>query len=545
MHPANADYLAHTNARVKHPNYFIVVKSWGGSDRYFSMKPVKGATRPYIVCLKGLRSVSQKITPEEGQSSIGTLSFSLLDKNDRITALLAHPIRKKRVELWGGYDELDESKYIRLATNLIEDFEVTQGLTEYSFKTADLQRSIKSKVFKPKVTSLTAGLSQGALSATVASTTGFLTVVHPSLGTCGYVRIDDEIIRWTAKGDTSFTIQRGQFNTADVAHSTDAEVKELIVFQEHPLAVALKVLTSTGEGTNGDYDTLPFHWALGIDEALVDVSKWESEGADWLKFNPTDHTLGYQFRFIYDEEAEAKKFIEEEILKPLNAYPLVSADGSLSIKAFSPPVPFVELPRLDEKVLQVKSMGGGLTAVINVVLFEYDYDFIGQQYLRNVEYSDGESISEQGQSETFKVTSRGIRTDLNGTAIIAERWARIKQRFSRPVPTIPVKAFYSKHLLEAGELVNFSHANLPDMTAGQRGAAEKIVELVNKGLDLQAGAVNYEMMMTSFGKRYCLLGPDSLPDYEEATEEQKRRYGWFGDEDGKVNSGSEEGYRYA
>lgn len=544
-HPANADYLAVTDDRIKSPNYFIVVKSWGGSDRYFAMKPVLGATRPYMVGLKGLKAVSQKITPEEGKSSIGTIEFGALDRNDRVTALLASAIRKKQVELWAGYDGIDESKYIQLATNLVDEITMGEALTEYIFKTSDLQRSIKTKVFKSKVTSLTAQLNAGATTATVADTTAFLTVVHPSLGTCGYIRIDNEIIKWTAKGGTSFTIARGQFGTTDAQHASGAEVKEVIVFQEHPIAIALKVLLSTGAGTNGAYDTLPSHWALGIAAALVKVSTWESQATDWLNFKSTDLTYGYQFRFIYDEEVEGKKFIEEEVLKVLNAYAPIGADGVLSFKAFAPPVPFVDLPKFDEKVVKIKAMDAGLSALINVAFFSYDHDLIQGEYLKNVEYSDGSSISAHGISDTFTVESRGIRSDLNGANIVLDRWNRLKQRFSKPVPTVQAKAFYSKHLYEAGELINFSHPRLPDLDKGTRGMVEKIIEIVNKGFDIMGGALHYDMMLTGFGQRYALYGADSLPAYGSATDEQKRRYGWYGDANGKVGGGTEEGYRYA
>lgn len=545
MHPANTDYLAKTDDKIKSPNYFIVVKSWGGSDRYFAMKPVMNPTRNYILGLTGLKAVSQKITPEEGKASIGSMGFSIQDKRNRVTALLVNAIRKKRVELWAGYDGIDESKYIQLTTNLVDDFQIGANFTDYVFKTADLQRSVKTEVFKSKVTSLTAQLNQGALSATVESTTSFLTVVHPALGTCGYIRIDDEIIKWTAKGATTFTIVRAQFGTADVQHAVNAEVKEVIAFQEHPISIALKVLTSTGAGTNGTYDTLPSHWALGISQSLIKVSAWEADAEDWLRYNTADLTEGYQFRFLYDKEIEGKKFLEEEILKVLNSYAPIGADGSLSFKAFAPPVPFADLPKFDEKVMQVKSMSGGLAAVINIALFSYDHDLVQDKHLNNIEYSDGTSIADHGQSDTFKVPSRGIRTDLNGAEIIFERWNRIKQRFSKPVPTIQIKAFYSLHLYEAGELINFSHPNLPDLTAGQRGMTEKVVEIVNKGFDLMGGALHYDMMLTGFSRRYALYGPDSLPVYGSATEDQKRRYGWYADADGKVGGGTEEGYRQA
>lgn len=543
--PANPEYLAETDARVKTPNYFIQVKSWGGADRWFAKHQVKGATRKYILGLTSLKATSQKIIPEEGKSSIGSMGFTLLDKRDRVTALLANAIRHKEVVLWGGYEEIDESKYIPLATNRVDDFEVGTNLTDYIFKTADIQRSIKKDVFKPKVTSLTAQLNAGATTATVADTSSFLTVIHPKLGTVGYIQIDDEIIKWTAKTATTFTIERAQDGTTDAQHSSGAEVKEIIKFEEHPIAIALKVLTSTGAGTNGTYDTLPSHWALGIDQTLVDVATWESEAEAWLDFTKTDFTLGYQFRFLYNSKVEGKRFLEDEILKVLNAYAPVKVTGSLSFKAFAPPVPFADLPKLDEKILQTKKVGGGLAAMINIALFEYDHDLVQGKYLKNVEYSDGASISEHGESARFEVRSRGIRSDLDGDDIILNRWNRIKQRFSKPVPKIAIRGFYSTHLFEIGEIVNFSHPSLPDVELGTRGMSGKIVEIVNKSFDLAGGAVHYDMLLTGFGQRYGLWAPDTVPTYDSATQEEKDRYMFWCDDSEKLGAADDDAKRYA
>ncbi len=537
-------YDLETAKRVKSPNYFVQVKNWGGSDRWFAFKPVKGATRSYILGLGNIKAISQTITPEEGRASIGSLRFSLQDKADRITALVASAVKNKEAVLWGGYDEIDESEYIPLSTNLVDGFDIGESLIEYMFKTADIQRTIKKDIFKPKTTTLTAQLNAAATTATVDDTSAFLTVVHPKLGTCGYIRIEDEIIKWTAKTATTFTIARAQFGTTDVQHSVDSDITELIVFEEHPIAIGLKVLTSTGAGTNGTYDTLPSHWSLGVSQSLVDVTQWENDAEAWIRFNKADLTYGYQFRFIYDGKVDGKRFIEDEILTVLNAYAPITVTGALSFKAFAPPVPFASLNKLDEKVAKVKSMDGGHAAIINIAFFEYDHDLIQDKYMKNIEYSDGQSISDHGESARHEISSRGLRSELNGDNIVLERWNRIKQRFKNPVPLVKVQAFYSQHLLDVGELVDLSYPKLPDTEKGIRGM-DRVTEIVNKSFDIMGGAVHYDVMLTGFGRRYALYAPDTVPSYDSATDEEKNKYAFLADNNGKLGAANDEAKVFA
>ena len=48
-------------------------------------------------------------------------------------------------------------------------------------------------------------------------------------------------------------------------------VQEVCWIQRHPSTMALRILVSTGLGTNGAYDSLPSSWGLAIPEDLIDV----------------------------------------------------------------------------------------------------------------------------------------------------------------------------------------------------------------------------------------------------------------------------------
>jgi len=52
---------------------------------------------------------------------------------------------------------------------------------------------------------------------------------------------------------------------------TDDPVQEVAYTRTHPLRVALRVLTSTGDATNGDHDLLPYEWGYGIQTEFIDI----------------------------------------------------------------------------------------------------------------------------------------------------------------------------------------------------------------------------------------------------------------------------------
>lgn len=67
--------------------------------------------------------------------------------------------------------------------------------------------------------------------------------------------------------------------TASVAAAGDS-VKETAYLKGHPFDIVRKILCSTGNGTNGTYDTLPANWGLAIPHDLVDnddIDRWKTE----------------------------------------------------------------------------------------------------------------------------------------------------------------------------------------------------------------------------------------------------------------------------
>lgn len=81
------------------------------------------------------------------------------------------------------------------------------------------------------------------------------------------------VLRYTGTGATSLTgVSGGILETTATAAAAGSTVQEVAFIESHPIVAALKILTSTGTGANGTYDTLPASWGFGAPLALVDVA---------------------------------------------------------------------------------------------------------------------------------------------------------------------------------------------------------------------------------------------------------------------------------
>lgn len=61
------------------------------------------------------------------------------------------------------------------------------------------------------------------------------------------------------------------------AFSVGNDVEYLAWDEEHPLRIAQRLVTSTGNGTNGAEDVYPAEWGLGVPASVVDADDWSAQ----------------------------------------------------------------------------------------------------------------------------------------------------------------------------------------------------------------------------------------------------------------------------
>jgi hypothetical protein len=157
--------------------------------------------------LQATSALSMKIVPDEGRTEIGAMSFDLVDIESQFTDELRDKLgdgigmRGKEVRLYVGYEGMDFTAFQLFQTQVVSDVEYDEGT--YRVQCRDITREQRKEIFEPKRTTLRDSISDTSTTIPVYVTTGFSVVFHgPSYSdgpsaTVGYVKIDDEIIRYT------------------------------------------------------------------------------------------------------------------------------------------------------------------------------------------------------------------------------------------------------------------------------------------------------------------------------------------------------------
>jgi hypothetical protein len=275
-----------------------------------------------------------------------------------------------------------------------------------------------------------------------------------------------------------------------------------VAIQGNPLNILMAIITSTGAGTNGDYDYYAEEDSLGIDTDYVDISGIESIRDS---FYPGDSNY---MKFTITEKIKAKDFIEKQICRPLAMYPAIDGIGRFKIIPYRPPsILTVGSQELDEtNIIGIPSWDANLNSMINEIEFKIDKD---EEDYSSYIYIDSDSVNNRGPASTeMVIESDGLRTDMSpgsisGRAldIIERRKTAIFHRWSDPPPIkLSAKCFFSRYLSEAGDIISIEHSKLPNLEDGNIGISDKWMEVVNRSIDWKNGNVMLDLLDTGFKK---------------------------------------------
>ena len=144
-------------------------------------------------------------------------------------------------------------------------------------------------------TTLTSNYTAADSSLAVSATSGFSKESGGS--TVGLLQITPTtgspfFLTWSAKTGSGFTVGTSAvLGTSAVDAVSGDTVTHYPYIVDHPLNIARKVLTSTGSGSNGSFDTLPKGWAYGIPEEFIDA---DDTARYVTASNPSSGTANWQ-----------------------------------------------------------------------------------------------------------------------------------------------------------------------------------------------------------------------------------------------------------
>lgn len=462
--------------------------------------------------VEGLAGTSQTLSPDKATATIGDISFKLVDKDSVITNQLGSQIalgrstRRQRVRVYVGYEGLDFADYSLVQTQLVTNISYDAG--SYNFSCKDIQREMRKDIFDQARTTLSSTLSASATTVEVADTSAFSMVAHgnsysdsPS-ATVGYIKIQDEIIKYTGKTSTQFTgCTRGALNTLPVEHAIDpaavadrrTPVSEYI-YLEMP-AVKLMYALLTGVLHNQGGATLPVRWHLGIPTTYVRLASFTGIGPDlWDTANDQN---GLVVRFEALEKEDGKKFIEEELALLTGVFMPIHTDGTLGLRRMENILAGASYVRqLDEtNVVQAGTLTHDMEGLHNQIQVSWNYEPFHEDFTRVNLLIDSPSITKHGKSDVLKLEFRGLHGSRHSSIMLAQRFDSLRDRYSGPPLRLPLKLVPSCNGLEVGDVVRVRLPKVKDFVAN--GGLDRSFEIQSVKMDWITGALQLELFASS------------------------------------------------
>ena len=348
---------------------------------------------------------------------------------------------------------------------------------------------------------LDAGIAAGAGAATLAP----VGIGNTEYAAAGTIRIGEECMTFTRAADALTLTVRGTDGTTAAAHVADDAIQECL---RYPASEIDDVITD-----------LLVNYAA-VPAAYITAADWQQEVDDWMS--------GHQATALITEPTSVRDLVNEICEVYMVDLWWDERDSEIKFKVLSPPTG--TLPDLtDANALVADSVAimadpkarrtqiwvfyGVVNAVESIT---DDTNFTTLQVYRDV---DAETSDEYGDVRVQKLYSRWFTT--TGDAL--RLGSRMLSRLRDDPRTIKLTLDAKDSTLWTGEYAEMTSDRLVD----DFGAAKPTIVFITETREIAGGhAYAYTALESQFKDRYWRIGPNALPDYDDATDVQRQKYGW-------------------
>lgn len=324
-----------------------------------SHEDVDASVRPKLVCVKTISGAAQQADPISGRTSIGFLEAQLGGEAAR--RQIADPARPLSGAIAGGYMPMLRNGGTKIGAftaneaSLVIQVDDIRGYPDLGHLTIDNEDFlyggrdlVTNKFIDPYPASRDTVSAAHVVGARVRNGEQLRRGTRVALY-LGYAQ-DTEAFYGPGPGFTKLEIQSLQtqdFNLTVALRCSDIQrFTKRKVFEGasqlnpaglgpgHPLTLGLKVLTSTGLGSNGPYDLLDKKMGAAVPYQLVDIA-----GLELLRNHPDISNFQMQFAEIASQDV--KDWIETQIFRPLGILPDVNQAGQYTGRLLTTP-PFAD-----------------------------------------------------------------------------------------------------------------------------------------------------------------------------------------------------------
>ncbi|ABC31241.1 hypothetical protein HCH_04541 [Hahella chejuensis KCTC 2396] len=540
MRVSNSEFVSAWSGESVSPVYVVELSFDRANEDvvYLTSGPVTGLSGVVydgVLNARTLSGTSQKIQPDKGLASIGSLEFEALDHN--LTALQkaklddGKGLRGKRVRVWIGERGLAWSDFVLVATQIVEDAEFLDGV--YSFSCADVQRTLRKDIFDVKKVGLLASAVGNGDVIQVYSTEGFAPVYQPRGSgitdapnrTVGYLKMPNGcIVRYKYTTPTAFwgcewgalgtkhlvaTVKKSEDTNADNA----PQVEEYVYIEQPAPMLLYGLLTGYIYGYPGK--RYPDHWHLGVDPQYVRTSDFINIGADLWDVADADKGLPAVVRG--QTKIDGKKFIEEQLLLMMGAFSPIYANGEMGLRrrtAIMSSGAYVRELNASN-LLKVDALRHDMGAIINQIAIHWHYDPDKKEYRRANVLVDPDSIATHGASDLKELKFKTLHSSRHAYSAIKHQFDALRDAYAGPPLLLDVVADMDNHDLEVGDIVRVNLEHVQDYTGSMTdGRLDRNFEIQQIATDWVTGRVKLALLGSS--QPAGALPPDqngaALPD---------------------------------
>ena len=250
---------------------------------------------------------------------------------------------------------------------------------------------------------------------------------------------------------------------------------------------------------------------LGIHPKYIDLDRHDFISRTFLS--------SFEYDFYLKDTMDGKEFIDKEIYVPAGAYSLPRG-GRISLGYHSPPVPSVELARVDKDVItnpEDMILNRSISKNFhNAIVYKFDEDAVLDDF-----FGGAVTISATSQlripigNRAQIIESKGLKSTSQGVSqALASASRRIKRYEFGAEFLNNIKLFFEFLTIEAGDIIlfNFDELNIVNTRDGNREKPPALLEVSNRTVDIANGEVTIDVVDTSFdtAARYALISPASF-----------------------------------
>lgn len=462
----------------------------------------------YLPYLRIPSGESQDINELDGHSSIGTIDAEAVDPTGDIRKLLLRAgVTGARVRFCQGFPGMPLGSFQTLHTmQLIALDRSPQGIMRFHLQ--DPQRFLMKQLW----------LNGG----------GLLPTAPPP-----------PVRRAVRQHQVTFGIPRGSTFADNGQPVSDTNPRYL---RGNPIDILLTACQNELGLGQGSTDTSSWRiYSPGTDSSLINPSRdLDVPGAIALRDGQFN---GVWFEFEITSAQDGKQWIEDQILKPLGLYWIVTASGQLRLKSMKQPASITPFALNDNNIIGTPDTE--FLPIINVVQVTPGTDDGSQADI--IEFVDEASDAQFDQQYEQDVQADGLRYGrgafLMGSLLADKMFRRHAGANGQAVPVYSLKTHLSGVKIEAGDFVSLTHRLLLDYTTGLIGVTNILCEVLDRNPDYQTASAGNELKVADtrfmkFSAGPFDIAPLGTPVWTSATADQKAKYLFISGSSGLMSDGT-------